>query len=294
MRTACSGGIAGEASQLDVPDRKQTVWFSGTVTAAAAVVVAPGAITERTLRKSRHVGSVGMGRLAVMGGHSLLGSGWMHDAPVVEVETEHRPITLHDTGEVVVLQRHGLDRFTNATSLDHRAHVRAVEAAGCDRILGLASAGSLRSDLGVGTFVAPDDFIALHLGLSFFDDARGHQIPGFDPEWRRRIVDTWERETDVPLVDGGVYWQAIGPRFETCAEIRLIAQHADLIGMTIAAECVLAKELGIPYAGVCLVDNLANGLGEATLSVEDFAKGSLDNRARLVRALDAVIPELAR
>lgn len=235
-----------------------------------------------------------MGRLAVMGGHSILGSGWMQEAPVVEVETEHGPVDLHDTGEVVVVQRHGLDRFTNATFVEHRAHVRAVEAVGCDRILGLASAGSLRAELGVGSFVAPDDFIALHLGLSFFDDARGHQIPAFDPEWRRRVIDTWEQESDVPLVDGGVYWQAIGPRFETCAEIRLMAQHAHLVGMTIAAECVLAKELGIRYAGVCLVDNLANGLDEATLTMEHFTTGAAANRARLVEALDAVLPELAR
>jgi len=32
-----------------------------------------------------------MGRLAVMGGQSILGSGWMQDAPVVEVETGSWP-----------------------------------------------------------------------------------------------------------------------------------------------------------------------------------------------------------
>ena len=59
--------------------------------------------------------------------------------------------------------------------------------------------------------------------------------------------------------DGGVYWQTRGPRFETPAEIRLIAAHADVVGMTIASECVVAGELGLDYAALCVVDNLANG-----------------------------------
>jgi 5'-methylthioadenosine phosphorylase len=91
-----------------------------------------------------------------------------------------------------------------------------------------------------------------------------------------------------------VYWQAIGPRFETAAEIRLIAGHADLVGMTIASECVLAGELGLAYASVCVVDNLANGVGDAPLSIEEFRAGAAANRARLVGALDAVLPALSK
>jgi 5'-methylthioadenosine phosphorylase len=146
----------------------------------------------------------------------------------------------------------------------------------------------------VGTFVAPDDFIALHLGISFSDGAEGHQSPGFDRAWRAAVIERWTENTDVPLRDGGVYWQTIGPRFETQAEIRLLAGHADLVGMTIASECVLAGELGIAYAAVCVVDNLANGVGDAPLTVEEFRAGAAANRARLVGALDAVLPALAQ
>ena len=59
----------------------------------------------------------------------------------------------------------------------------------------------------------------------------------------------------------GVYWQARGPRLETPAEIRLVAAHADVVGMTVATECVIAGELGLRYAELCVVDNLANGVG---------------------------------
>jgi len=96
----------------------------------------------------------------------------------------------------------------------------------------------------------------------------------------------------VELRDGGVYWQTVGPRFETPAEIRLIAAHADVVGMTIASECVLAGELGISYAAICVVDNLANGVGGAPLAVEDFEAGKATNRAKLIGGLEPLAAEL--
>ncbi len=62
--------------------------------------------------------------------------------------------------------------------------------------------------------------------------------------------------------------------------------------MTIASECIVARELSIPYAAVCVVDNLANGIAEAPLSVEEFEAGKAANRLRLLTAIDAVTEEL--
>jgi len=100
------------------------------------------------------------------------------------------------------------------------------------------------------------------------------------------------RGRDAQLRDGGVYWQAIGPRFETPAEIRLMAAHADLVGMTIASECIVAGELGLAYAAVCVVDNFANGIGPGELSVEEMERHRSANIARLHDAIDAVLPGL--
>jgi 5'-methylthioadenosine phosphorylase len=146
----------------------------------------------------------------------------------------------------------------------------------------------------VGTFVCPDDFIALHAGRSAFDDRRAHIVPGFDEEWRGRIIGAWSQGVDTPLRDGGVYWESIGPRFETPAEIRLIAPHADVVGMTIASECVIAGELGLPYAAICIVDNLANGIAERALTVQEFEAGRARNREALARAIAAIVPALTR
>ena len=74
----------------------------------------------------------------------------------------------------------------------------------------------------------------------------------------------------------------------------MIAPHADVVGMTIAAECVIAGELGLEYAALCMVDNLANGLAEGELSVDEMEADRIINAARLRDGLAGVLPRLAR
>ena len=196
-----------------------------------------------------------------------------------------------DVGDAALIPRHG-DPYVQPHRIDHAANMRKLLDAGCDRVLALGSVGGLHRELDVGTFVCPDDFIALHAGRSAFDDRRSHLVPGFDAEWRGRVLGAWSGSDAIPLCDGGVYWESIGPRFETRAEIRLIARHADVIGMTIASECVIAGELGLPYAAVCIVDNLASGVAERELTVEEFQAGRARNRERLGEAVGAIVPAL--
>ena len=233
-----------------------------------------------------------MARLALIGGHSILGSEPAAGLERREVETEWGKVAVLEGEGHVLIQRHGLDRYTTAAEIDHRANLAAIEALGCDRAIAVGSVGGLREGLGVGTFLCPDDFVALQIGLSFSREHGGERVPAFDGSWRERVLGVWQRRSEVELRDGGIYWQAIGPRFETPAEIRLIAAHADVIGMTIATECVLAGELGIAYAAVCVVDNLANGVGGAPLAVEDFEAGKATNRGRLLGGLEALVEEL--
>ena len=48
--------------------------------------------------------------------------------------------------------------------------------------------------------------------------------------------------------------------------------------MTIASECIVAGELGLRYAAVCVVDNLANGIGELPLTVGELEADRGDER----------------
>jgi 5'-methylthioadenosine phosphorylase len=220
-----------------------------------------------------------MGRLAVILGSNALGPG---GEGIAAAAAEHG---------AAIVQRHDGDPYVLPHLIDPVANLRPLVEQGCDRVLAISSVGSLRRDLPVGALVCPDDFIALHLGLSIFSDQRAHTAPSFDPRWRAEVVAAWEAGGQAPH-DGGVYWQTIGPRFETPAEVRLIAPHADVVGMTVASECVVAAELGLQYAALCMVDNLANGLGEGELSVAELEADRVGNADLLREGLAAVLPRL--
>jgi 5'-methylthioadenosine phosphorylase len=193
---------------------------------------------------------------------------------------------------VVYVQRHGADRYVLPHRIDHVANLRSLADAGCDRVLGLGSVGGLHPGLVPGTFVCPDDFISLGGGPVSFDDERAHTVPGFDPGWRRRVVLAWRDRVGSELVDGGVYWETRGPRLETPAEIRLAAAHAQVVGMTIASECIAAADLGLSYAAICVVENLANGVGERELTMEELLAGRSANRDAAAQALQRLVPAL--
>lgn len=93
----------------------------------------------------------------------------------------------------------------------------------------------------------------------------------------------------MPLVDGGTYAMVHGPHFETKAEIRLLASFADLVGMTWPAECILAGEAGLPYAVVCKVDNLANGVEGHAATVEEYRERTAVEAEQLSTDLVAVV-----
>ena len=215
------------------------------------------------------------GRLALVAGSSL------------------RDVDLPD-GDWETLQRHGeAAAYVLPHRIDHVANMRALAAAGCDRVLALGSVGALKSELGPGTFVCPDDFVALDAApLSALEGAAAHRLGGFEPAWRAQVLEA-VGDAGAEIHDGGVYWQSSGPRLETVAEIRVIARHADVIGMTIASECVVAGELGLRYAALCVVDNLANGVGETELTIDELERGRARNRATLLEVLSKALPALS-
>ena len=234
-------------------------------------------------------------RLAIIVGSGLSAEAVAGDDAEVRTVPVRRaaPMTLLDAGDFVVLARHGHEAFTPAHAIDHHANIRALVAADVGRVLAIASVGSLRGDWPVGTLVAPDDFLALGVAPTFHEGAEGHRTPGFDAPWRRHVLACWLGSTRRDVVDGGVYAMTTGPRFETPAEIRLLADHADVVGMTVPAELILAGEAGLAYAAVCRVDNLANGVEGTALDPDELRRAAEAGARDLAADLRTVAGVLA-
>jgi len=216
-----------------------------------------------------------MGRLGLVAGSSLTGT----ELP----EGNWVPIRRHEVGEGYRLPH----------LIDHAANLSLLADAGCDRVLALSSVGALRPELAPGTLLCPDDFIALDAEpLTALDGVEAHRVPHFDAALRGELLEALA-DAGIGAVGEGVYWQAPGPRLETPAEIRFISPHADVIGMTVASECVVAGELGLRYAALCVVDNFANGVAGEDLTLAEIERNRERNRAAVQDAIAAILPALA-
>jgi purine-nucleoside phosphorylase len=90
----------------------------------------------------------------------------------------------------------------------------------------------------------------------------------YDPELRAALHRAGKR-AGVPLVDG-VYGWALGPTYETPAEVRMFERLGlDAVGMSTVPEVIAARAVGLRVAGVSCVTNLACGIGTAPVDHDD-------------------------
>lgn len=161
---------------------------------------------------------------------------------------------------------------------------------GVEFVFGMYSVGSLKASLGVGTLLMADDFYCPADLRRIYTDARAHFMPGFDEKLRESMIAIL-RDAGMHPVTHGTYVNSAGPRFETKAEIRIMAQAGEVVGMTGAHESVACSELHIPYAMLCMVDNFANGIGPI-LTLEAFHEAQAANMATVEKCVAALVAQL--
>ena len=124
--------------------------------------------------------------------------------------------------------------------------------------------------------MVPDDFICTYPTPSSVVDRPHHITPGFGNEARNNLLTVIEK-LGLEVEKSGIYWQTPGPRLETKAEIRMMSQMADIVGMTMVSEAVLAGELNMSFAALCSIDNYAHGIGKEPLTTDIIYKHAHQN-----------------
>ena len=201
-------------------------------------------------------------------------------------------VLLSDT--IAFIPRHGNDpgHYILPHLINHRANLKALHDIGVSEVIGINSTGSLSKDLKPGAIVIPDDFIMLSPYPSLYVNMPAHIAPGLNRTIRQCFLEA-ALESGIEVVDGGIYWQTCGPRLETRAEITMISQFADVVGMTMASEAILANELELPYAAICSVDNYAHGIGEKELTMKDISSHASSSGEIILRILSRYIENRA-
>jgi 5'-methylthioadenosine phosphorylase len=204
--------------------------------------------------------------------------------------------------EAWFLSRHGQDRYAvSAPFVNYRANLYALKELGTERIIAWSGPGSLREDrYRPGEFVLPSDLLdetRRRPGTFFAGRGWGfiRSHPTFCPGVREALRRSLETAA-APWHDGGVYVCTEGPRLETAAEIRAYAiMGGDLVGMTLAPEAFLARELEMCYAPLCYVTNFAEGVTERPCRPDELFGGMLapGERSAVDRCV-ALFPDLCR
>jgi 5'-methylthioadenosine phosphorylase len=203
-----------------------------------------------------------------------------------EIDTEFGKAIAFISDTVVFIPRHGHDpvNYILPHQINHQANMKALQNLGVTEILGINSTGSLKKELAPGMIVIPDDFITLTGTPTAVSGKPLHITPVLSDDVRNHCMEA-ARDCGIDVVDGGVYWQTTGPRFETKAEIRMMSQYADLVGMTMASEALIAQELGLSYASICSIDNYGHGLVEKGLTLEEIVQNARSNTNTIMKIL---------
>lgn len=209
-------------------------------------------------------------------------------APLIEGTLKGTPI--------LFLRRHGVKHEFAPHHVPSRANLWALKDMGVSGVIAVGTVGGIASDMGPGSIAVPNQLIDYTWGreVTYYDDFAKYGMKHVDMTWpfdrtlSQQLIDAAQRlGTDIRCE--GVYACTQGPRLETAAEVRRMQRDgADMIGMTLYPECALAREIDLPYAGICVSVNHAAGMGDCADEI-DFA--SLESS--LQKAVNGVVDIVA-
>lgn len=225
-------------------------------------------------------------KLAIVSGTSIERSQVFEGWKLIELKTPFGPVkALAEGADRLVINRHGFESPLPPHKANYRAYVHAISEWKADHVLTLSSVGSLQPEFEPGAFVSCSDYVSF-APMTFIDDRPSGFAPRLDNALLGRIVEA----SPFPIATGRVYAQTRGPRFETRAEVKILQRlGCDVVGMTFANEADLLLERGLSVTSLCMVDNLAHGLGREELTMEEFRERVLENQSRVDVALSSFL-----
>lgn len=244
-----------------------------------------------------------MAELAIIGGTGLTS---LKGLEIVNREVSHTPYgepsgpLVH--GElcgkpVMFLPRHGSGHTIPPHKINYRANLWALKESGAKQVIAVNAVGGIRADMTPGRLAFPDQVIDYTWSRvnTYFEEGLTHVThidfthPYCEP-LRRQLIDA-ARTVGLEAVEEGTYGATQGPRLETIAEIdRLERDGCDLVGMTGMPEAALARELGLCYASIAVVANMAAGRGEGEITMEEIEQHLTGGMEQVRRLLETVVP----
>ncbi len=166
---------------------------------------------------------------------------------------------------VAFLPRHGKQHSFPPHMIPFRANVYAMKMLGVKHIIAPTASGSLQAYIKPGEFVVCDQFVDRTWGRkdTYFEGPETKHVSPAEPydESLRNLAIGACEGIGVNVHRKGTVVVIQGPRFSTRAESRWFSKMGwEVINMTQYPECMLAKELEIPYVNISLITDYDAGL----------------------------------
>jgi len=225
----------------------------------------------------------------------------MKNPEQITIDTPYGTIRVHASSlgdhTLYFIHRHGEQSNLPPHRVNHLGNIQALASCHVNGIFSIGTVGSMKKAIRPGDVVIPHDFIDATKSRpqTFFDDKRVHvdMTEPFCSDLRDSLMKAGEQLKGTTIHRKGVYLVTEGPRLETAAEIKLYSTVADVVGMTLVPEVVLAREKGICFASVCLVCNMAAGLQDR-LTTEEIASMFTKKEPMITRMLRSAISSLGK
>ncbi|MGZ0079295.1 5'-methylthioadenosine phosphorylase [Methylomonas sp. Kb3] len=196
--------------------------------------------------------------------------------------------------KLVFLARHGNPHRIPPHKINYRANIWGLKQLGVTEIIGVAAVGGIGAKMAPAVIAIPDQLIDYSYGRehTFFAEDLEHVThidftEPYTPSLRARIIQA-AQQANISLTPSGTYGCTQGPRLETVAEIKRMANDGcDLVGMTGMPEAALARELGLAYANISVVANWAAGVVEGEITMAEIEKNlevGMTNAIALLKA----------
>ncbi|MGI6553614.1 MAG: S-methyl-5'-thioinosine phosphorylase [Clostridia bacterium] len=229
-------------------------------------------------------------RAAIIGGTGIYGLEGEQRRERVDTPYGGVEVSVQKAGdrEVVFLPRHGRGHATPPHKINFRANLWALKELAVTHIFATNAVGSAHPHWWPGELVIFQDFLDFTKArpLTFYDG--GDQVVHLDVSEPycpvlRKLLQEKAPAHGLSFAGEAVYCCTEGPRFETAAEIRMYRQlGAHVVGMTGVPEVVLARELGICYAGVGIISNFCTGMSKE-MTTEEILEAVERNKPKLTR-----------
>ena len=240
--------------------------------------------------------------IAIIGGSGLYDQDLLEDVSDLKVRTPYgRTSDVLKIGKylerkIVFLPRHGRGHQLPAHNVNYRANIWALKELGVKRILSSNACGSLSEKHKPGDILVLDQFIdrTKLRPSTFYEGGQVCHISSADPfcpELNKILVNEGQSQ-NIAIKPGGTYVCIEGPRFSTRAESQMFRQWgADVVGMTVYPECVLAREMEICYSSVALVTDY-DVWADKPVSVDEILGVMKSNVEKAKRLFTSVIPKI--